>query len=163
MRNIILLLSLISLFGCASAPESAEELGKAIYEAVKSKDEVALKKLYLKESEYQDIISESNLSEDKKNIERGKAIGLDKNMEGLSMLSMEAVHRISERYSIDWSKTTFKSVQVIPGNEFGIEGAHYIDVLFDYNGFTYVLNVSDSFKTKNGWKTFKELSMSNYN
>lgn len=162
MKNLLFVIVSALFFACNSAPSTPEDFGKAVFEAVKSNDDKALKNLFLTEDEYGDIINESTLPEDKKNLERGKAIGLNKNMEGLAVISMESVQRIAGNYNLDWSKANFKSVQVIPGNELGIEGAHYIDVIFEYNGFDYVLNIGDSFKTKNGWKTFKELSMSNY-
>jgi hypothetical protein len=162
MKNLFFILTATLFFACNSAPTTPEDFGKAVFDAVKSNDDKSLKNLFLTEEEYGDIIDQSTLSEDKKNLERGKAIGLNKNMEGLAVLSMESVQRIAGNYNIDWSKANFKTVHVIPGNEFGIEGAHYIDVIFEYNGFEYVLNIGDSFKTKNGWKTFKELSMSNY-
>ena len=162
MKNFFLFAFAAVFFSCNSTPNTPEDFGKAVFEAVRKNDDKALKNLFLTENEYGDIINESSFSDDRKNLERGRAIGLDKNMEGLAVLSMEAIQRIASNYNIDWSKTNFKSVKVIPGNEFGIEGAHYTDVIFEYNGFDYVLNIGDSFKTKNGWKTFKELSMSNY-
>jgi hypothetical protein len=35
-----------------------------------------------------------------------------------------------------------------------------MDVYFDYNGFEYALHIYDCWETENGWKTFKEISLS---
>lgn len=116
--------------------------------------------MYLTEDEYVDIVDRSNLSEDGKNEERGMAIGLDKSMEKLALESFEALERLSNNYSIDWSKTTLKKVNVYRAEHMGIKGANFIDVYFDYSGFEYVLHIYDCWETENGWKTFKEVSLS---
>jgi hypothetical protein len=116
--------------------------------------------LYLTEDEFSDIIDRSNLSEEGKNQERGRAIGLDKSMEKLAIESFEGLERLSNNYSIDWSKANFKKVDVYRAEHMGIQGAHFMDVYFDYNGFEYALHIYDCWETENGWKTFKEVSLS---
>jgi hypothetical protein len=154
------LFSSLAFSACSSAPKTPEEFGQAIFEAIKSKNEKDFRALYLTEDELNDIIDRSNLSEDEKNQERGRAIGLDKAMEKLAIESFEGLERLSMNYSIDWSKANFKKVDVILAEHIGIQGAHFMDVYFEYNGFEYALHIYDCWETENGWKTFKEVSMS---
>lgn len=157
---VFALFSSLAFSACSSAPKTPEEFGQAIFEAVKSKNEKDFRALYLTEDELNDIIDRSNLSEDEKNQERGRAIGLDKAMEKLAIESFEGLERLSMNYSIDWSKANFKKVDVILAEHIGIQGAHFMDVYFEYNGFEYALHIYDCWETENGWKTFKEVSMS---
>ena len=157
---VFTLFSALAFSACSSAPKTPEEFGQAIFEAVKSKNEKDFRALYLTEDELNDIIDRSNLSEDERNQERGRAIGLDKAMEKLAIESFEGLERLSMTYSIDWSKANFKKVDVILAEHIGIQGAHFMDVYFEYNGFEYALHIYDCWETENGWKTFKEVSMS---
>lgn len=154
------LISIIALGACSSAPKSPEEFGQAIFDAVKFKSEKDFRALYLTEDEFSDIINRSNLSEEGKNQERGRAIGLDKSMEKLAIESFEGLERLSDNYSIDWSKANFKKVDVYLAEHMGIQGAHFMDVYFEFNGFEYALHIYDCWETENGWKTFKEVSLS---
>ncbi len=154
------LLSALAFSACSSSPKTPEEFGKAVFDALKNHSEKDFRALYLKEEEFSDIIDRSNLSEEAKNQERGRAIGLDKSMEKLAIESFEGLERLTMNYSIDWSKANFKKVNVILAEHMGIQGAHYIDVYFEFNGFEYALHVYDCWETENGWKTFKEVSMS---
>jgi hypothetical protein len=156
----IALMTILSFSACSSGPKTPEEFGQAVFEAVKSHNEKDFRAIYLTEDEFSDIIDRSNLSEDEKNQERGRAMGLDKTMEKLAIESFEGLERLTLNYSIDWSKANFKSVEVFRAEHIGIPGAHYIDVYFEYKGFDYVINIYDCFETENGWKTFKEVSMS---
>ena len=130
----VLLISII-FSACSSAPKTPEEFGEALFESVKTHNEKDFRALYLTEDEYVDIVDRSNLSEEGKNEERGMAIGLDKSMEKLALESFEALERLSNNYSIDWSKTTLKKVNVYRAEHMGIKGANFIDVYFDYSGF----------------------------
>jgi len=162
-NRIVLALAVISALAfsaCSSAPKTPEEFGQAIFEAVKNHSEKDFKALYLTEDEFNDIIDRSNLTEEGKNQERGRAIGLDKSMEELAVESFESLERLSNNYSIDWSKANFKKVDVYRAEHMGIHGAHFMDVFFDYNGFEYALHIYDCWETNNGWKTFKEVSLS---
>ena len=157
---VFALFAALAFSACSSAPETPEEFGQAVFDAIKSQNEKDFRALYLTEDEFSDIIERSDLSEDGKNQERGRAIGLDKSMEKLAIESFEGLERLSNNYSIDWSKANFKKVDVIRAVHIGIQGAHYIDVYFDYNGFEYALHIYDCLETENGWKTFKEVSLS---
>ena len=154
------LLSAIAFCACSSAPKTPEEFGKAVFDAVQTNSEKDFRALYLTEDEFSGVINQSNLSEDEKNQERGKYLGLDNSMEKLAIESFEGLERLSNNYSIDWSKASFKKVNVIRAEHMGIHGAHFIDVYFDYNGFEYALHIYDCWETENGWKTFKEVSLS---
>ncbi len=153
-------LSALAFSACSSAPKTPEEFGQAVFEAVKNQSEKDFKALYLTEDEFSDIIDRSNLSEEGKNQERGRAIGLDKSMEKLAIETFEGLERLSNNYSIDWSKANYKKVDVYRAEHMGIQGAHFMDVYFDYNGFEYALHIYDCWETENGWKTFKEVSLS---
>jgi len=162
-NRIVLALAVISALAfsaCSSAPKTPEEFGQAVFEAVKNHSEKDFKALYLTEDEFSDIIDRSNLTEEGKNQERGRTIGLDKSMEELAVESFESLERLSNNYSIDWSKANFKKVDVYRAEHMGIHGAHFMDVFFDYNGFEYALHIYDCWETNNGWKTFKEVSLS---
>jgi hypothetical protein len=150
----------LCLSACSSAPKTPEEFGEAVFNALKNHSEKDFRALYLTEDEFSEIIERSNLSEEAKNQERGRAIGLDKAMEKLAIESFEGLERLTLNYSIDWSKANFKKVDVIRAEHIGIQGAHFMDVYFDYNGFEYALHIYDCLETENGWKTFKEVSMS---
>jgi hypothetical protein len=154
------LVSALAFSACSSAPKTPEDFGEAVFEAIKNHSEKDLKALYLTEDEFSDIIDRSNLSEEGKNQERGRAIGLDKSMEKLAIETFEGLERLSNNYSIDWSKVNFKKVDVYRAEHMGIQGAHFMDVYFDYNGFEYALHIYDCWETENGWKTFKEISLS---
>jgi hypothetical protein len=156
----IAVISALVFSACSSAPKTPEEFGKAVFDAIKNHSEKDLKALYLTEDEFSDIIDRSNLSEEGKNQERGRAIGLDKSMEKLAIESFEGLERLSNNYSIDWSKANFKKVDVYRAEHMGIQGAHFMDVYFDFNGFEYALHIYDCWETLNGWKTFKEVSLS---
>ena len=163
MNRIVLALAVVSALAfsaCSSAPKTPEEFGQAVFEAVKNHSEKDLKALYLTEDEFSDIIDRSNLSEEGKNQERGRAIGLDKSMEKLAIETFEGLERLSNNYSIDWSKANFKKVDVYRAEHMGIQGAHFMDVYFELNGFEYALHIYDCWETENGWKTFKEISLS---
>ena len=154
------LLSTMAFCACSPAPKTPEEFGKAIFDSVKSHSEKDFRALYLTEDEFSDVINRSDLNDDEKNQERGKYLGLDNSMEKLAIESFEGLERLSNNYSIDWSKANFKKVNVIRAEHMGIQGAHFIDVYFDYNGFEYALHIYDCWETENGWKTFKEVSLS---
>ena len=154
------LLFALCLSACSSAPKTPEEFGEAVFNALKNHSEKDFRALYLTEDEFSEIIDRSNLSEEAKNQERGRAIGLDKAMEKLAIESFEGLERLTLNYSIDWSKANFKKVDVILAEHIGIQGAHFMDVYFEYNGFEYALHIYDCLETENGWKTFKEVSMS---
>jgi hypothetical protein len=154
------LLATLSFGACSSGPKTPEEFGKAVFEAVKNHSEKDFRALYLNEDEFNEIIDRSSLSEDAKNQEHGRAIGLNKAMEKLAIESFEGLERLTLNYSIDWSKANFKKVDVFPGEHSGIQGVHFMDVFFEYNGFEYALHIYDCWETENGWKTFKEVSMS---
>jgi hypothetical protein len=157
---VFALFAVLTFCGCSSAPKTPEDFGKAVFDAMKNHSEKDFRALYLNEKEFHEIIDRSNLSEDAKNQERGRAIGLDKAMEKLAIESFEGLERLTLNYSIDWSKANFKKVDVFPGEHSGIQGIHFMDVYFDYNGFEYALHVNDCWETENGWKTFKEISLS---
>jgi len=154
------LLSTIAFSACSSAPKTPEEFGQAVFNALKNHSEKDFRGLYLTEEEFSEIIDRSNLSDEAKNQERGRSIGLDKAMEKLAIESFEGLERLTMNYSIDWSKANFKRVDVIRAEHMGIQGAHFMDVYFEYNGFEYAIHIYDCWETENGWKTFKEVSMS---
>ena len=81
-------------------------------------------------------------------------------MEKLAIETFEGLERLSNSYSIEWSKANFKKVDVYRAEHMGIQGAHFMDVYFEFNGFEYVLHIYDCWETENGWKTFKEVSLS---
>jgi len=157
---VFALFSALFFSACSSAPKTPEEFGEAVFNALKNHSEKDFRALYLTEDEFSEIIDRSNLSEEAKNQERGRAIGLDKAMEKLAIESFEGLERLTMNYSIDWSKAIFKKVDVIRAEHIGIQGAHFMDVYFEYNGFEYALHIYDCWETENGWKTFKEVSMS---
>jgi len=157
---VFALFSALCFSACSSAPKTPEEFGEAVFDALKNHSEKDFRALYLTEDEFSEIIDRSNLSEEAKNQERGRAIGLDKAMEKLAIESFEGLERLTMNYSIDWSKANFKKVDVIRAEHMGIQGAHFMDVYFEYNGFEYALHIYDCWETENGWKTFKEVSMS---
>ena len=126
------LLSTIAFSACSSAPKTPEEFGQAVFEAVKSHNEKDFRALYLTEDEFNDIIDRSNLSEEGKNQERGRAIGLDKSMEKLAIETFEGLERLSNSYSIEWTKANFKKVDVYRAEHMGIQGAHFMDVCIAY-------------------------------
>jgi len=157
---VFALFSALFFSACSSAPKTPEEFGEAVFNALKNHSEKDFRALYLTEDEFSEIIDRSNLSEEAKNQERGRSIGLDKAMEKLAIESFEGLERLTMNYSIDWSKAIFKKVDVIRAEHIGIQGAHFMDVYFEYNGFEYALHIYDCWETENGWKTFKEVSMS---
>ena len=157
---VFALFSALFFSACSSAPKTPEEFGEAVFNALKNHSEKDFRALYLTEDEFSEIIDRSNLSEEAKNQERGRAIGLDKAMEKLAIESFEGLERLTMNYSIDWSKAILKKVDVIRAEHIGIQGAHFMDVYFEYNGFEYALHIYDCWETENGWKTFKEVSMS---
>ncbi len=163
MNRIVLafaLLSSIAFSACTSAPKTPEEFGQAVFDALKNHSEKDFRALYLTEDEFSEIIERSTLSEDGKNLERGRAIGLGKAMEKLALESFEGLERLSMNYSIDWTKANFKKIDVYRAEHMGIPGVHFMDVYFEFNGFEYAIHIYDCWETENGWKTFKEVSLS---
>lgn len=164
MKRLIppLLGFVLLLSACSHAPATAEEFGKVMFEAVKGNNEKTFRSLYLTAKEYDKIIDESSIPEDQKNKERGRVATLDKAMERLAIESFESLNRVSDMLAIDWNDAKFIETKVTYGDQLGIHGAHYIDVVFESKGFKYELNIGDCFETKDGWKTFKDVSISNH-
>lgn len=159
---LLLLIPLLLLNACNHAPATAEEFGKVMFQAVKENDEKTFRSLFLTANEYDKIIDESSIPEDQKNKERGRVATLDKAMEKLAIESFESLDRVSDMLAIDWNAANFIETRVTYGDQLGIHGAHYIDVIFESKGYKYELNIGDCFETKDGWKTFKDVSISNH-
>jgi hypothetical protein len=109
---VFALFAALAFSACSSAPKTPEDFGKAVFDAMKNHSEKDFRALYLNEKEFHEIIDRSSLSEDAKNQERGRAIGLDKAMEKLAIESFVGLERLTLNYSIDWSKANFKKGDV---------------------------------------------------
>jgi hypothetical protein len=160
MKNIISFLFLsITLFSCESQGEeiqvssTPEEMGEVLFNAIKKEDAATVRTYFATETDMEERLTKSNLSEKKKKKKKKK---LKKQIESLNDNIAKSLAKIKEE-KINWETTTFDWVDYKNFQKDSVTGAD-IYIVFSEDKKQYEIKLKDCYPTNRGWVLFDEIS-----
>lgn len=160
MKNIIsvVLLSLI-LFSCGNdsgevqVSSTPEEMGEELFDAIKNEDAAIVRTYIGVESDIEQWLSNSSLSEKKAEKKKKK---LMKKVESLDYNLAKTLAKMYEE-KIDWENTSYDWIDYKNFEKDSVTGAD-IYIVFSEGKQQYEIKLKNCYPSKRGWVLFDEIS-----
>ena len=160
MKNIIsvVLLSLI-LFSCGNdsgevqVSSTPEEMGEELFDAIKNEDAAIVRTYIGVESDIEQWLSKSSLSEKKAEKKKKK---LMKKVESLDYNLAKTLAKLHEE-KIDWGNTSYDWIDYKNFEKDSVTGAD-IYIVFSKGKQQYEIKLKNCYPSKRGWVLFDEIS-----
>lgn len=162
MRNLSALILVIFLFSSCSGPRTQEELGKEVLQAYIDDNHRALKQLYVKQMDIENLIAESSMPEGMKRNAKQDLRAKTAFFKLINKLVFNSSRFRAYENGVNWQDVQFIKVTASETDysffnfsasfmkEYGIQVAD-IDVEFESAGETFILHLDDCIETQRGW------------
>lgn len=172
-RTLTPLLATLVLFGCKDPVDRAvektiaetvaeqsystvDELGKAVFEALKAQDAAAYERCVATEEDLEFVIGKMNIPDE----EMRKEVVADLREDaGEARKSLESITRAAKNSGVDISQATFESMDYNVGESGGLTGSDPT-LLINHGDKTYIIRMNNCIKAESGWKVFDEMRWS---
>lgn len=157
----LLVVFIISLFLISCGGEekeiqvssSPEDMGEVLFNAIKNEDAATIRTYLATESDVDERLAKSSLSEKKKKKKKKKLLKkVAKVNDGLA----KVLEKIKGE-NIDWSKTNYDWVDYKNFDNDSVNGAD-IYIVFSEDRQQYEIKLKECYPTKRGWVLFDEIS-----
>lgn len=160
MKKLISILFLsVILFSCESenkevqVSKTPEEMGEVIFNAIKNENGATIRTYFAKNSDIDELLAKSNLSEKKKEKKKKK---LQKKVQSLNDGIAKDLAKIHDQ-EIKWSETTFDWIDHKNFVKDSVTGAD-IYIVFSEDQVQYEIKLDDCYITSRGWVLFDRIS-----
>jgi len=160
MKKIVSILFL-SLFLYSCGDDSAvvqvsstpEEMGEALFEAIKTEDAATVRTYFAVESDLNEWLAKSSLSEKQ---QEKKLKKLEKKITSLNDNIAKTLAKIHQE-PIDWNNSTYDWIDYKNFEKDGTTGAD-VFIVFSVDRTQYEIKLDDCFPTSRGWVLFDNIS-----
>lgn len=158
-RLFVVFIVSLFLFSCGGEEKeiqvsaSPEEMGEVLFNAIKNEDAATIRTYLAIESDVDERLSKSSLTDKKKEKKKKKLLKkVAKVNDGLA----KAIEKIKSE-TIDWDNTNYDWVDYKNFDKDSVNGAD-IFIVFSEDRQQYEIKLKECYPTKRGWVLFDEIS-----